>query len=146
MNAVKHKCLEMVALRGDTGISSEHFLYNENNLTHCSTQRNSPPIPQSSPPPPPLHYHIKARVQSKSSLSRVGARHRGRGKRTRPRQWESTQARVCFYPPSVCVWVCVYVHKTLCICKSVDTSACLLAGKKTAENSVHLLEYQLGFL
>lgn len=43
--------------------------------------------------------------------------------------------------------VCVYVHKTLCICKSVDTSACLLAGKKnTAEKSVHLVEYQLGFL
>lgn len=45
-----------------TGICAEHFLYNENNLTNCSTQRNSPPIPphHHPPPPPPLYYHIKA--------------------------------------------------------------------------------------
>lgn len=65
----------------DTGISAEHFLYNENNLTNCSTQRNSPPIPHT--PPPLLHHHYitisKPRVQSKSSLSRMGARHREGG-------------------------------------------------------------------
>lgn len=68
--------------RGGTGISAEHFLYNENNLTNCSTQRNSPPIPHT--PPPLLHHHhyitiSKPRVQSKSSLSRMGARHREGG-------------------------------------------------------------------
>lgn len=114
----------MVAVRGDTGISSEHFLYNENNLTHCSTQRNSPPIPQSSPPPPPLHYHIKAWVQSKSSLSRVGARHtvgEGRGRD------QSSESR----PKPELAFIllqCVYVQKMLCICESVDTSAWLASG------------------
>lgn len=68
---------------GGTGISAEHFLYNENNLTNCSTQRNSPPIPHT--PPPLLHHHhhyitiSKPGVQSKSSLSRMGARHREGG-------------------------------------------------------------------
>lgn len=60
---------------GGTGICAEHFLYNENNLTNCSTQRNSPPIPHN--PPPFLHHYItisKPGVQSKSSLSRMGAR------------------------------------------------------------------------
>lgn len=131
-------------MRGDTGISSEHFLYNENNLTHCSTQRNSPPIPQSSPPPPPLHYHIKAWVQSKSSLSRVGARHTEGGGRGRDQGSESRPK-----PEFAFILLrCVYVQKTQCVCMSVDTSSCLLVegGKNTAEKSVQQLEYQLGFL
>lgn len=35
---------------GVTSISTEHFPYNENNLTNCSTQRNSPPIPHTPSP------------------------------------------------------------------------------------------------
>lgn len=66
-----------------TDICAEHFFYNENNLTNCSTQRNSPPLPQS-PSPLLLHHHhyitiSKPRVQSKSSLSRMGARYRKGG-------------------------------------------------------------------
>lgn len=81
---VKWGCLgvETVCVGGVTGICAEHFLYNENNLTNCSTQRNSPPIPHI--PPPLLHHNhyitiSKPRVQSKSSLSRMGMRHRERG-------------------------------------------------------------------
>jgi len=80
-------CIGVVAQRGGggTGICAEHFLYNENNLTNCSTQRNSPPLPHA-PPPLLLHHHhhhyitiSKHRVQSKSSLSRMGARQREGG-------------------------------------------------------------------
>lgn len=79
-----HVCVFVFVFRGwgGSGICAEHFLYNENNLTNCSTQRNSPTIPQS--PPPLLHHHhyitiSKPRVQSKSSLSRMGERQRERG-------------------------------------------------------------------
>lgn len=75
------------------GISTEHFLYNENNLTNCSTQRNSPPIPHTPPPPPPpLHYHIKAASSEQVFSFKNGSEaERARGgregeERTRPRQ------------------------------------------------------------
>lgn len=131
----------MVAVRRDTGISSEHFLYNENNLTHCSTQRNSPPIPQSSPPPPPLHYHIKAWVQSKSSLSRVGARHtvgEGRGRD----QGSESRPKPEF---AFILLQCVYVQKTLCICESVDTSAWLLVGERNCRKISTATRVPTGF-
>lgn len=65
---------------GGCGICAEHFLYNENDLTNCSTQRNSPPIPHAPPPPPPLHYHIKALSSEQVFSFKNGDRGKGEGR------------------------------------------------------------------
>lgn len=135
-------------MRG-TGISAEHFLYNENNLTNCSTQRNSPPIPHT--PPPLLHHHhyitiSKPRVQSKSSLSRMGARHREGGGE------DKTEAVGVDPRPSLLlslftVCVCVYVCKEKRVCMWVCQHKCMFVSKKYCRKSVEILEdYWLGIL
>lgn len=121
---------------GDTGISTEHFLYNENNLTKCSTQRNSPPIPHT--PPPLLHRHYitisKPRVQSKSSLSRIGARHSEGGGRGQDWGSKTRPKTVSFYPGSMCA----YVHEAEWIWEHGSTSACLLV-RESYRKSVEIL-------
>lgn len=115
---------------GDTGICAEHFLYNENNLTNCSTQRNSPPIPHA--PPPLLHHHhyitiSKPRVQSKSSLSRMGARQRAGGGRGQDRGSRSRPKTEFAFIPLWCASICA--RETECVCGCASSSLCLLARK-----------------
>lgn len=128
----------MVAVGGGTSISAEHFLYNENNLTNCSTQRNSPPIPHTPPPLLPHHHHhhyitiSKPRVQSKSSLSRMGARHREGGGE------DKTEAVGVDPRPSLLLspfGVCVCVRERQSVYVWVCRHKCMFVSeKKTAEN------------
>lgn len=115
-----------MAARGGWGtdICAEHFFYNENNLTNCSTQRNSPPLLQSPPPLLLLHHHhyitiSKPRVQSKSSLSRMGARYRGGGEdKTEAVGVDPRQSSLLSPFVYVCACLCVYMFKEdiLCMC------------------------------
>lgn len=122
---------------GDTGISTEHFLYNENNLTKCSTQRNSPPIPHT--PPPLLHHHYitisKPRVQSKSSLSRIGARHSKGGGRGQDWGSKSRPKTELAFIPVQCVRMCTRQSE---YGEHANTSACLLV-RKYYRKSVEIL-------
>lgn len=116
---------------GGSGISAEHFLYNENNLTNCSTRRNSPPIPHSPPPPSSSQHHYitisKPWVQSKSSLSRMEARHREGGGEDKT-EAEGVDPRLGLLLSSFNV----RTQLSVCVCGSTGTSACLLV-EKTAE-------------
>lgn len=120
---------------GGTGICAEHFLYNENNLTNCSTQRNSPPIPHT--PPPLLHHHhyitiSKPRVQSKSSLSRMGARLReGGGEDKTEAVGVDPRPSLLLSLFSACVYVCMRDRVCMWVCRY---KCMFVSEKKTAEN------------
>lgn len=151
---------DSVCVGGVTGICAEHFLYNENNLTNCSTQRNSPPIPHI--PPPLLHHNhyitiSKPRVQSKSSLSRMGMRHRERGGEDKteaagvdPRpSWLLFLFSVCMRDRKY-MWVCQ--HKCMFVSKKRlqkiwgDTRGLLIGSSTscTEEKSIHIPEAHNG--
>lgn len=111
---------------GVTSISREHFPYNENNLTNCSTQRNSPPIPHP-PPPAPLHYHIKApsseqvfSFKNGSEAQRGRGRGQDRGSKSRPK------TELAFIP----LRACAFAWGAVCACQRVDRSECLLVEEK----------------
>lgn len=127
---------------GDTGICAEHFLYNENNLTNCSTQRNSPPIPHA-PPPLLLHHHYitisKPWVQSKSSLSRMGARQREGGGEDKT-EAVGVDPRLSLLLSLFGVYVCA--KETDCVCDCAKRSACLLVRKYCRKSVEKLKKYR----
>ena len=149
---------------GGTGICAEHFLYNENNLTNCSTQRNSPPIPHT--PHPLSTTTITLPYQSPefraSLLFQEWELGRGReGERTRPRQARvdprpsllSSLFGVCVCAQerqSVYVGVPMQVHvcwqKKYCRKICGDTRGLLIGSSTgcTEEKSIHIPEAHNG--